>query len=56
MRAWLDRCDSTSDPDRGGSSGRPYRKGVITCQPNGDCGTGTVAMSKVVNGQWVAAE
>ncbi|PWH17314.1 MAG: branched-chain amino acid ABC transporter substrate-binding protein [Ardenticatenia bacterium] len=30
--------------------------GVITCQPNGDCGTGTVAMSKVVNGQWVPAE
>jgi branched-chain amino acid transport system substrate-binding protein len=30
--------------------------GVITCAANGDCGTGTVAISKVENGQFVPAE
>jgi branched-chain amino acid transport system substrate-binding protein len=30
--------------------------GVITCQPNGDCGTGTVAVSKVENGQFVQVQ
>jgi branched-chain amino acid transport system substrate-binding protein len=26
--------------------------GIITCDENGDCGTGTVAVSQVVNGEW----
>jgi branched-chain amino acid transport system substrate-binding protein len=38
------------------TSGYQGLSGVITCQPNGDCGTGTVAVSKVENGQFVPAQ
>ncbi len=30
--------------------------GIITCDDAGDCSTGTVAISKVVDGKFVLAE
>jgi branched-chain amino acid transport system substrate-binding protein len=38
------------------TSGYQGLSGVITCQSNGDCGSGTVAVSKVENGAFVPAQ
>lgn len=38
------------------TSGLQGLSGVLTCDAKGDCGTGTVAVSKVENGEFVAVE
>jgi len=39
-----------------GTAGYQGLSGVITCDSSGNCGTGTVAVSKVENGEFVAAQ
>jgi ABC-type branched-subunit amino acid transport system substrate-binding protein len=39
-----------------GTEGLQGLTGVIACNEYGDCGTGTVAVSVVENGEWVLAE
>jgi peptide/nickel transport system substrate-binding protein len=39
-----------------GTTGYKGLTGTLTCDENGDCGVGSVAVSMVQGGQWVAAE